>query len=292
MSEVPVLDFVRTYQSVFAFDPAFMANLSAQAQQCGYADYAATHVTYPPKGPLPLPGKSVEFDDGCDIWSTVANQALAINPAFNIYDIFATVRAPSPRRAARVLTAAQYPVLWDVLGSPGTFPATQSPIYFARADVAAAIHAPAGVTWNECNGPDAVFANGTDASPNSAFGALPRAIERAPRGAVIMAGLADFNLLAGGTRIILQNMTWAGAQGFQRPIGAYNFFVDGFPAAAGNVHAERGLTYYEVALAGHMVPQYSPWVRSLRSHGPTCADERLQSAYQGMQYLMGTRSTP
>ena len=31
--------------------------------------------------------------------------------------------------------------------------------------------------------------------------------------------------------------------------------------AMGTVHSERGLTYYEVVLAGHMVPQFSPVVR-------------------------------
>jgi carboxypeptidase D len=242
MSEVPVLAFVEQYASLFSFDPTFMASLSATAQRCGYSSYMSTHVTYPPKGPLPLPGTSVEFDDGCDIWSDVANQALAINPAFNIYNVFNT-----------------FPVPWDVLGDPGTYPAQQSPIYFARPDVAAALHAPPGVVWAECTGPAAVFVNGTDGSQNSAFDAFPRAIERSPRGAVVMAGLADFNLLAGGQRIIIQNMTWGGKQGFQSPIGAFNFMVDGFPAALGNVHSERGLTYYEVALAGHMVPQFSPW---------------------------------
>jgi carboxypeptidase D len=248
MSEVPVLAFVEQYASLFSFDPTFMASLSATAQRCGYSSYMSTHVTYPPKGPLPLPGTSVEFDDGCDIWSDVANQALAINPAFNIYNVFNT-----------------FPVPWDVLGDPGTYPAQQSPIYFARPDVAAALHAPPGVVWTECTGPAAVFVNGTDGSQNSAFDAFPRAIERSPRGAVVMAGLADFNLLAGGQRIIIQNMTWGGKQGFQSPIGAFNFMVDGFPAALGNVHSERGLTYYEVALAGHMLPQFSPWVSRFSS---------------------------
>jgi carboxypeptidase D len=57
-------------------------------------------------------------------------------------------------------------------------------------------------------------------------------------------------------------MTWSGAQGFRTPIKEYNFIVDSMPGGApmGNVHSERGLTYYEVALSGHMVPQFSPWV--------------------------------
>lgn len=63
------------------------------------------------------------------------------------------------------------------------------------------------------------------------------------------------------TRIVLQNMTWAGKQGFQTPIKNDSFIVDGV-GALGVTHQERGLTYYEVELSGHMVPQFSPVVSS------------------------------
>ena len=42
-----------------------------------------------------------------------------------------------------------------------------------------------------------------------------------------------------------------GLQGFQTPIQNDSFIVDGM-GALGNVHSERGLTYFEVALSGHM----------------------------------------
>jgi carboxypeptidase D len=92
-SEVGVLDFVRTHPSVFGFSAAFLAKLAAMAMKCGYATYAAKHVTYPPKGPLPLPGSDVEFDDGCDVWSMVEAQATLNNPAFNIYRVYDVVRS-------------------------------------------------------------------------------------------------------------------------------------------------------------------------------------------------------
>ncbi|KAF9224577.1 hypothetical protein BS17DRAFT_780069 [Gyrodon lividus] len=56
-------------------------------------------------------------------------------------------------------------------------------------------------------------------------------------------------------------MTWNGLQGFQTPISSDSFIVDGV-GAYGSMHSERGLTYYEVALSGHMVPQFSPVVSS------------------------------
>jgi len=47
------------------------------------------------------------------------------------------------------------------------------------------------------------------------------------------------------------SMTWNGLQGFQTPIENDSFIVDGI-GALGRTHTERGLTYYEVALCGHM----------------------------------------
>jgi carboxypeptidase D len=42
-----------------------------------------------------------------------------------------------------------------------------------------------------------------------------------------------------------------GQQGFQTPIANDSFLVDGV-GALGTEHTERGLTYFEVALSGHM----------------------------------------
>ena len=42
-----------------------------------------------------------------------------------------------------------------------------------------------------------------------------------------------------------------GKQGFQTPIARDSFLVDGV-GALGTAHTERGLTYIEVELSGHM----------------------------------------
>jgi hypothetical protein len=63
------------------------------------------------------------------------------------------------------------------------------------------------------------------------------------------------------TWLTSRSMTWAGKQGFQSAPVFQSFKVDGMKAPMGNVHAERGLAYYEVVLSGHMIPQFSPWVR-------------------------------
>ena len=78
-----------------------MEYLDDTALKCGYAGYQQKYATYPPKGPLPLPGHDTISDPGCDVWSDIFNAVLIVNPAFNIYRIFDV-----------------YPVLWDVLGFP------------------------------------------------------------------------------------------------------------------------------------------------------------------------------
>lgn len=248
--QIPAVDFVHKYEHVFALNQTVMKQLDAIAERCNYAGYMDKFVTYPPKGLLPLPGKSTSADKGCDVWDMIFDAALNVNPAFNIYRIFDT-----------------FPILWDVLGFPGSFEQTQAPIYFDRDDVKAAIHAP-NVPWGECSDIN-VFPKG-DGSLPSALSVLPNVIQKSNR-TVIVHGLADFILISDGTRIVLQNMTWGGKQGFQTPIGTDTFIVDNV-GALGNTHEERGLTYVEVALSGHMVPQFSP-----------------RAAFQTMQYLMGFR---
>lgn len=69
-----------------------MAHLDAQAVACNYTGYFDRFVSFPPKGILPLPGNSVEAARGCDLWDEIFEAALIINPAFDIYRIFDTVR--------------------------------------------------------------------------------------------------------------------------------------------------------------------------------------------------------
>ena len=91
--------------------------------------------------------------------------------AFNVFRIFDT-----------------FPILWDVLGFPGSFPNVQlRPVYFNRKDVKAAIHAPLDVDWEECSWVDVFPCD--DASLPSALSVLPNVIEKSKR-SVIVHGLA------------------------------------------------------------------------------------------------------
>jgi carboxypeptidase D len=85
------------------------------------------------------------------------------------------------------------------------------------------------------------------------YSILPSVIEKSQR-TIIVHGQHDFCLIAEGTRLTIQNMTWHGIQGFQ--IEPTARFVVPDQGDLGFVHTERGLTYVEVALCGHMVPQF------------------------------------
>ncbi|CAF0966371.1 unnamed protein product [Rotaria sordida] len=71
-----------------------------------------------------------------------------------------------------------------------------------------------------------------------------------------------------GVRAAIQNMSWHGVQGFQ--VNPKARFIVPDQGDLGIVHTERGLTYVEVALCGHMVPQFQP-----------------QASLQILKYLLG-----
>jgi len=154
-----------------------------------------------------------------------------------------------------------------VVGFPGSFFNAQGGIpYFARKDVQKAIHAP-DIPWSVCSNSPVYVGNG-DTSLPSTLSVMPNVIEKSAR-SVIMQGLLDFVIIAEGTRIAIQNMTWEGLQGFREPIRPESFVINGF-GTLGSMHQERKLTYVEVNLAGHMTPEYAPW-----------------AAYKTLWYLLG-----
>ena len=85
-----------------------MAQMDATAEKCGYTNYSAQHLTFPPQGLLPLPGGRTRAAPGCGLWDTIFDAALVVNPAFNVYRIFDTVGLSNPLYAI-ALNACQVP---------------------------------------------------------------------------------------------------------------------------------------------------------------------------------------
>lgn len=252
--EIPALRFARANQNLFPFNSSFWAELQTISDNCGYTDYLDEFVTYPPAGQLPLPiGTNGTFSPtaACRIHSPIQRAIGLLNPVFDVYRVSDT-----------------WPNLWSVLGFPRS---TQEFIYFNRTDVQNAIHAP-HISWSSCAS-RSVYLPGGDQSIPSTLSVLPNVIEKSER-VVIVHGLADFILVAEGTRIAIQNMTWNGAQGFQTPIEPETFSVKNM-GVYGNEHSERGLTYVEFYFSGHMTPQFVPW-----------------AAFSTLSFLLGKQDSP
>lgn len=138
--------------------------------------------------------------------------------------------------------------------------------YFNRTDVKKVLHAPLDVNWEICT--NGVFKHGTDKSPPSGHngGPLMKVIE-ATNNVIVGHGDLDMVLIANGTLITLNNLTFNGAQGFSEPpihpfyVPYHNDPIEGSIAGAGVFGGwvrERGLTFVAVDLSGHEIPEYQP----------------------------------
>ncbi|KEI39904.1 uncharacterized protein L969DRAFT_86500 [Mixia osmundae IAM 14324] len=239
--QAPALPFARYWQDIMRLNDTTLATLQTQSDRCGYTNFF-DQLTYPPSKALTFPNGRTTATEDCDIFSAIINAALVINPAFNIYDIL------------------DISVLSDPLGLPGTFPSQQFPFsaYFNIEAVKQVLHAP-NITWETCaSGKVYATPSGYGTNAPSTFEALPIVLNAGKR-VIIGHGALDYVLMQNGTRFAIQNMTWQNRQGFQQPIGS-GLFYTGAQGSVGNVHEERGLTYVEPYLSGHMVPQFQPLV--------------------------------
>ena len=187
------------------------------------------------------------------------------NPCYNVYHI-----------------SDQCPTVYSHLGgvNVGDYVPPGSEVYFQRRDVQRAIHAPLiGDKWNQCGGNNGdVFPHG-DASPGAALdGTLQNIIQRT-NNTIVGSGALDALLQTNGTLFALQNVTWHGHRGFHSFPKTPFFIPDhdnkngGAKGPKGDIGVyvkERGLTFYDIQLAGHEVPGYS-----------------LSGGYRMLQQLLG-----
>lgn len=285
LNDIPSVPFVDYWSGLFSFNKTFLDHLHEKWESCGYADFYEEALSFPPKGLLPTPPNLHGNRTDCSLWvclqycvaecrdgaassctdadidspqNEIYEAAPLVNPCWNVYQV-----------------STICPLLWDVLGFPGSFAYQPegTDIYFNRTDVQRAINAPIR-EWEECS--NGVLDN--DDSPPSGLSVLPRVIEKNQR-TVIGHGMLDFILLANGTLMTIQNMTWNGAQGFSK-FPEEEFFVPyheelnlGTLTGAGvqgRYRTERNLTYVEVNLSGHMQPQMA-----------------AGAAYRHLEYLLG-----
>ncbi|RMZ82275.1 hypothetical protein DV738_g1859, partial [Chaetothyriales sp. CBS 135597] len=265
--QIPTAPFVNYWDSLLGLNKSFVEDINKRAGECGYTAFLEQALTFPPEGPLPTPPNLSNDADNCDLFDDVFNAVSIVNPCFDIYQVATTC-----------------PLLWDVLGFPGSIPYTPTGafVYFNLTSVQEAIHAPIQ-EWEECSSRD-VFVDGVDKSPPSALSVLPHVIDHADR-VVIGHGILDMVLIYNGTLVAIQNMTFGGKQGFSKPPSEWDDFyvpyhVSGSDSTSlatlagagvmGQTHTERGLTLVTIELSGHMVPQYAP-----------------SAAYRHVEFLLG-----
>ncbi|RMZ88721.1 hypothetical protein DV736_g4038, partial [Chaetothyriales sp. CBS 134916] len=266
-TQVPTAPFVNFWDSLLGLNKSYVDDVNKRADDCGYTKFLEEALTYPPKGPLPTPPNLSNDNDNCDLYDDVFNAVSLVNPCFDIYQVATTC-----------------PLLWDVLGFPGSIPYTPTGafVYFNLTSVQKAIHAPIQ-EWEECASSN-VFVNGIDNSPPSALSVLPHVIDKADR-VIIGHGILDMVLMYNGTLIAVQNMTFGGKQGFSKPPSQWDDFYVPYHVSGsdpislatlagagvmGQTHTERGLTLVTIELSGHMVPQYAP-----------------SAAYRQVEFLLG-----
>lgn len=150
-----------------------------------------------------------------------------------------------------------------------------------------ALHVPESKVWYECS-INPVFVGDGDQSLPPDQTVLAGVIEKSHR-ALISHGILDFILLHQGSALAIQNLTWAGQQGFQEAPSA-KFMVEG--KVAGMTHTERNLTFTTVERSGRKPPLLFTTAAVERQLTVfVCADMVPQdypaAAYKLMQFLLG-----
>ena len=148
---------------------SFMSQLEGIDKKCGYNTYRDQYLQFPPSGMQPPTYFNYSSNSSCDINGISTNGILEVNPCYNPY-----------------WAIQQCPILYDPLGFPTivAYLPDGAEIYFDRADVKKAMHAP-NMTWSECSGPVFVGEGGPqdagDTSPDPIQSVLPKVIEHTKR---------------------------------------------------------------------------------------------------------------
>ncbi|CAD6897744.1 unnamed protein product [Tilletia laevis] len=236
-AEIPSVPYAIAHQHDLKLSDKFIEKVVANVSANGLLGYLDKYLKYPPTGPIPMPqvfSKNPKYSP----WNMIADEATRqIGDSFNIYN-----------------TDPKYS--WynykDPLGAHGQDFSANNFIN-NQTGFKEAIHADPNIIWRVCS-ERKVFVKDWDKSPFPDETVLNRVIDLNTR-TVIQHGMQDFILIANGTRLMIQNATFGGLQGFQEQPHR-QFIVDG--KSQGTFHSERKVTLIEFNDAGHMIPTFVP----------------------------------
>lgn len=250
--EAPAFEFFEKYHSVMGVNASSLERVRAKAKKLGVESYVADNLHYPPKGQIEVPSS---WNNSDSIWEPINDIATKANKCFSVYEI-----------------KPNCDYNYDALGMPlNTQEADKHNFINDTPGLKKAIHADTSKTWTECTDTNVFKAakGKRDYSPAPDRSVLPGVIEKNKR-TVIQHGTYDYVLIANGSALAIQNMTWNGQMGFQnKPSTPLKF--NG--RTRGVMGEERGLTFVLVDGSGHMIPQFKP-----------------KTAYKLQQYLLGQAS--
>ncbi|WFD18852.1 carboxypeptidase D [Malassezia caprae] len=247
-AEAPAYEFIKQNQHVIGLNDSAVSQIAHVAKKQGLLTYVQDHLHYPPRSHIHVP---TQYSSERSVWEMANKLATSTNSCFSVYEIKPNCTLD-----------------YDSLGMPlNSQQASKKNFLNSHPELKKELNVNPHTVWKECTD-QSVFANkkGVDQTLNPDRTVLPGVIEKNQR-TVIQHGTWDFVLIANGSALAIQNMTWGGKTGFQSPPRAPIRFDD---RVHGTIHEERGLTFALVDRAGHMIPQFKP-----------------KTAYKLQQYLLG-----
>lgn len=258
MESLPIYPYVVKNQQVLNITDDQLAPIKANASQFGLDTYYADNLVYPPKGPLTLPNgwnSSVYdiYDNVLNLWNGAH--------CSSVYDI-----------------STQCPYLEDPLGYPQAAADPSIDNFFNnQTGFLEAIRVKPNITFLECRG--GMFNDTGDLPPNVSV--MPGVIEKSEH-VLIGGGDHDILLLTMGSELAIQNMTWSGAQGFQKGLKTNLTTSQG---VRGQYTTERGLSFVEFYYAGRK--------SFCESYEPALMEDMIpqddsEAAFKTTEFLIGS----
>lgn len=279
MADVAMGTYLKTQSTQLQIPQSILSAFETADEICGFTQTLKEASTYPPTSKFHVPGNPENMNYRRDLHRrdliTAGDGSCNLNPtnASAIHRSILNSTCYGP--CATFSTAMDYLTTTSSLGTgPACYDVydishdcdTIDPLpllgsYFSRPDVQKALHIAPAKSYSACN--STILSTLLSASPPvpPAYHILPSLVTNHNLSLHIYNGKWDMLLNHLGTELSIQNMTWNGAQGFQkRPV--QRFFVDDAKPrtsngsrgiVAGIWGVERGVSYHLFDGAGHSV---------------------------------------